>query len=518
MSINVHGIEGRDNTTTAPLAGDATYTGEWENSDRPDVLVAVEADADGTLYFEFSDDAGSNVVTHPAKGYPVVANVPVYHVALKGPRDFRVRYVNGSAAQTELRLYTYYGSFNGSEVSAADPLPISLPAFASDAFGRIRVSATGQRLDGEFIYNKQDDYFDETTNNGTVTHNANARDLTLSVSAAANGDFAKIESYPVPYTPGNSQLIDITGVLDLAAIGGGTAECFVRTSVSGSAVTTTYAQSTWDSLTAGVDWTKSHIFTMDFQSLKVGSIRFGLVRNGVPVIVKQVNNDNSINTGYWQLANGCAYWHLYSDGTNSYMEIGYGNEANAIGFRYKITANASATMKAICCTVKSEGGEALYDMPGLPRAISNQQTTVTASTTLVPILSIRPKALFNSKENMILGIPKSWQVQTSQPIRVVLLHDATLTNDSWADVDTSNSMMEYDVSATALSGGHEVDEVYIATAGAGANSRGSQTGPLGKTLLWNRQDAVTGILTVAAIRTTASDAAVLATMRWEELR
>jgi hypothetical protein len=392
--------------------------------------------------------------------------------------------------------------------------------FATDAFGRFRVSATGQRLDGEFIYNKQDDYFDDTTNNGTTTHNANTRDITLSVSAAADGDFAKIESYPVPYTPGNSQLIDITGVLDLAAIGGGTCECFVRTSISGSAVETTYAQSTWDRLTTGVDWTKSHIFTMDFQSLKVGSIRFGLVQNGVPVIVKQVNNDNSINSGYWQLANSPVYWHLYSDGTNSYMEVGYGNDANAIGFRYKITANASATMKAICCTVKSEGGEALYNMPGLPRAISNQQTAVTASTTLVPILSIRPKTTFNSKENMMIAIPKSWQIQTDQPVRVVLLHDGTLDagSVSWTDVDTTNSMMEYDVSATSVTGGHEVDEVYVATAGAGVNSRGSETGPLGKTILWNRQDSVTGILTVAAIRTTASDASVLATMRWEELR
>jgi hypothetical protein len=397
---------------------------------------------------------------------------------------------------------------------------VAFNTFATDAFGRFRVSSTGQRLDGEFIYNKQDDYFDDTTNNGTTTHNANARDITLSVSAAADGDFAKIESYPVPYTPGNSQLIDITGVLDLAAIGGGTCEVFVRTKVSGSVVETTYEQSTWDRLTSGVDWTKAHIFTMDFQSLKVGTIRFGLVQNGVPIIVKQVNNDNTRNTGYWQLANAPVYWHLYSDGTNSYMEVGYGNDANAIGFRYKITSNASATMKAICCTVKSEGGEALYDMPGLPRAISNGTTPVTVSSSLVPILSIRPKAQFNSKENMILALPKSFQVQTDQPIRVVLLHDGTLAagSVSWTDVDTTNSMMEYDVSAATVTGGHEVDEIYISTAGVGANATGAGVGLLGKTLLWNRQDSVTGVLTVAAIRTTASDASVLASIRWEELR
>jgi hypothetical protein len=38
-----------------------------------------------------------------------------------------------------------------------------------DAFGRLRTSGTGQRLDVEFIYDKQDEFFDEITNAGTVT-------------------------------------------------------------------------------------------------------------------------------------------------------------------------------------------------------------------------------------------------------------------------------------------------------------------------------------------------------------
>ena len=390
----------------------------------------------------------------------------------------------------------------------------------TDAFGRQRVSATAQRLDGEFIYGVQDDYFDGTTNNGTITHNTGPRDLTLSVSAAANGDFAKVASYPVPYTPGNSQLIDITGVLDLAGIGGGTAECFIRTSISGSAVETTYPQNGWVDLKSGVDWTKSHIFTMDFQSLKVGRIRFGMVKNGVLRLVKELYNDNVRDGGYWQLANGSVYWHLYSDGTNSYMEVGYGNANNAIGFRYKITANASATMKAICCTVKSEGGEDLYDMPGLPRAADNNTTARTVSTTRLPVISIRPKTTFNSLENLILAIPKSYFITTTQPIHYELYHDATLDagSVSWADVDTDDSMMEYDVSATSFTGGHKVGAGYLGTAGSAQTRSGGGAGLLGKTLLWDRQNTVTGVLTLAAIRTTASDATVYAGLEWEELR
>lgn len=384
-----------------------------------------------------------------------------------------------------------------------------------DAFGRLRVANTGQRLDVEFLYDKQVDLFDETTNNGTVAHNANTRDLTLSLSDANNGSFAKMESYPIPYTAGNSQLIDMTGVLDLADIGTGTAEVFIRTSISGTAAETTIAQSAWINLTSGVDWSQSHIFQMDFQSLKVGTIRFGLVQNGGFVQVAQINNDNVRDSGYWQLPNLPAYYHLYTTGGETFMEIGYGNDANAIGFRYKITANASATMKAICCSVKSEGGRDLADLPGLPRCTSTGVTEVTASTTLIPIISVRSKSTLNSLENMILSIFKSVNVTTTNPIRVAVINGGALTNASWSSVGATSSM-EADVSATAITGGTETITFYVAD-GAGA-SLGNASAPLGRDFLWYRQGSQTGILTIAAIKTGTTDASVLASINWEEIR
>lgn len=389
-----------------------------------------------------------------------------------------------------------------------------------DAFGRSRVSATGQRLDVEYIYNKQDDYVDEITNNGTCTHNANARDVTLALSDANNGSYAKMQSYPVPYTPGNSQLVELTGVLNLANIAGGTLEVFLRSNTTGSVVETTVPQSEWLAFTdaSGFRTDRTHIFMMDFQSLKVGRVRFSIVQHGIPHLVTHLDHDNRIQTGYWQLANGCAFWHLRTAGGITYMEIGYGNENNAIGFRYKVTANASATMKAICATVKSEGGQHLWDLGGLPRAADNNSTGITVSSTLVPIISIRPKTTFNSKQNLILALPKSFTITTSQPIHYHLIHDGTPATAVWADVDTNDSMMEYDVSSTSLTGGHKVASGYIGTAGTAATRTGIGGGLLGKTLLWDRQNSVTGILTLAAVRTTASDATVYGGIEWEEIR
>lgn len=395
-------------------------------------------------------------------------------------------------------------------------LTVTQHPHSQDAFGRLRTAGTGQRLDVEFLYDKQPNVFDETTTNGTATHNTNTRDVTLSLADANDGSLAKMASYPVPYTPGNSQLIEITGVLDLADIGTGTAETFVRTSTSGSAVETTIPQSSWVTNKTGVDWSQSHIFVMDFQSLKVGTIRFGLYQSGKFFPVAQIDNDNVRDSGYWQLANGPVYYKLYTTGGNTYMEIGYGNENNAIGFRYVVSANASATMKAICCTVKSEGGLDLRNVPGFPRTANTGVTEISVSTTLVPVLSIRSKTTFNSLENLVLSRIESLNVTSTQPILIKVIEDATITTPSWVDVDTDESSVEYDVSSTAISGGKELLSFYV-TSGSG-NNPGGEGATLGKQYMWDHQSALSGVVTIAAQKTGNNDANVLAAINWEEIR
>lgn len=394
-------------------------------------------------------------------------------------------------------------------ISADDSISI-------DAFGRWRTSDTGQRFDVEFIYNTQTEITDTVvTGAGTAAHNANSRDLDLEVNSTTNGDEAGVYSYPVPYTPGNSQLIDITGVLDYAAIGGGTTSVFLRTKVSGTVAETTYDQSTWETATSGVDWTKSHIFQIDLQSLKVGRIRFNMVRNGIPVKVKEIVNDNIRNTGYWQMASLPVYWRIYNDATNTYMEMGYGDENNGVGFRYTITANASAAMKAICATVKSEGGDRIFEMAGYNRSIDLGVTSKTVSTSLIPIISIRPRATFNSLPNLALAIPTDIFVEMDNPVRLVLTHDGALTGASWSNVDINESIVEYDTSATAISNGHILWTDYASTS---KNIPASIEGTLGRTLLWNRKGTESGIVTLSAIRTSATNAELFAGFRWKEIR
>lgn len=98
------------NSTITPLEASATFTGAAEKVDLPDVMVSCQTDAAGTLYFDFSVD-GTNWSTFPVSGFGVSAGIHEFHTAVKGPRWFRVRLVNGSSAQTYLRLYTYFGTF-----------------------------------------------------------------------------------------------------------------------------------------------------------------------------------------------------------------------------------------------------------------------------------------------------------------------------------------------------------------------------------------------------------------------
>ena len=107
-------VESREgfNTTTTPLGISETFTGKWELTEcHPQVAVVCKTDAKCTLFFEFSPDGVNTDSTFPVAGFAVAANINEYHTAVKLNRYFRIRIVNGTAAQSFLRCYTYYGDF-----------------------------------------------------------------------------------------------------------------------------------------------------------------------------------------------------------------------------------------------------------------------------------------------------------------------------------------------------------------------------------------------------------------------
>lgn len=142
------------NSTTSALGSSATFTGTWELTTAPDVMASVKTDAAGTLYFDFSTDGTNADSTFPPNGFKVAAGINEFHTAVKGPRYFRVRLVNDSAAQTYMRMGVYYGSFrqgnlpiNADIGSDADTTVVRvIPSDVDLALGRIGGKEVGVKF------------------------------------------------------------------------------------------------------------------------------------------------------------------------------------------------------------------------------------------------------------------------------------------------------------------------------------------------------------------------------------
>lgn len=105
------GLESVGNSTDTILGSSAVFVGDSELNFYPDVLIQCFSDVAGTLFFEFSIDGVNWDSVFPPTGVRIKGGVSEFHTLVKGPRHFRIRYVNNSTAQSTFRLKTYYGNF-----------------------------------------------------------------------------------------------------------------------------------------------------------------------------------------------------------------------------------------------------------------------------------------------------------------------------------------------------------------------------------------------------------------------
>lgn len=97
------------NSTTTPLGSAGTFEGRPELTRHSDILSTVITDVAGTLFIDLSIDGGQNYDS--TLTYNVAAGGGEFHTAVKGSRTVRVRYVNGSGAQSYLRMQIEFGQF-----------------------------------------------------------------------------------------------------------------------------------------------------------------------------------------------------------------------------------------------------------------------------------------------------------------------------------------------------------------------------------------------------------------------
>ena len=372
-----------------------------------------------------------------------------------------------------LRLYfNRIDDFIARLMATTSTLPVtgtvSLPPTYLDAFGRQRVSQPYTLFDSQNRYAADNQFDVATTGTGTTSFLSNEAAVKMEVTAGGVGSVKRQSYRNFPYQPGKGLLVLATFVMDsnnslnlTQRVGyyndsngvffqriDGTFAFVLRSSVTGSvsdARTVTQANWNGDKLDGTgasgytLDPTKAQILWMDFEWLGVGSVRCGFIINGQYIVCHTFNNANLI--------------------TNVYMTTAI------LPVRYEISTSSAlaASMKAICCSVVSEGGFEQTSIDHVARRTTSFTNIDTAA--FYPIVSIR---LASGRTGAVV-LPNRTQFLplTSQNYEVALIKNATLTGATWAATVPSDSNVDYDVAATAMTGGTIAQTDYVTSTGSG---------------------------------------------------
>lgn len=277
----------------------------------------------------------------------------------------------------------------------------------------------------------------------------------------------------------------------------------VRTSGSGTPVDTIINQADWniDKLDgtgpSGITLNAEtyNVWVIDFAWQGAGGVRFGLFIDGLPV-----------------------YFHEYRTANEEELPF---TRTPILPIRYEVfnsgVAASTTTITHGTLGLVIEGSGTLEQTSNTFTA-STLQTPKSAGTTLTPILSVRPKLLFNGEVNRIPielnGISIASQTQI---VYWQLLKNATLTGPSFVSV-SPESAAEYDISANSFSGGIKISEGYILS-----SSQGNTTISQSNSVNLNKQnyigldvDGTTQESFTLVARTISSTSNVFAVLNWEE--
>jgi hypothetical protein len=273
-----------------------------------------------------------------------------------------------------------------------------------------------------------------------------------------------------------------------------------RTNASGSPVDTAYEQSAWnlDKLDgtgdSGVtlDMSAAQGLIIDFGGYNAARVRFGFILNGNITYAHEVINQN--NTSAFGIATGT-------------LPLRYEVENTGV-------ASGASTLKCSSSAVWSEdgySGEFAYEF-GASLGITEK-----AVTTRVPLISIQPKPTFGGIVNRgHIHLAMATVIARTNNARIEVVRNGTLTGPVWTSAGT-NSIGQYDVTASAITGGDILAVDYVvagsgATASRASSSRDSRFG------LFNSFDGTTpDILTLVATSVTGTSN-MLASMNWNEQR
>jgi len=330
---------------------------------------------------------------------------------------------------------------------------------AVDAFGRQRTSAPYTLFDSTMRYDKRSDqWFDRTTNGGTVTYLTNESSAALTTTTASGDTVLRRTKQNFPYQPGKSMmvlqsfvgttptagLIQEVGLFDdnngvMLRASGTTLQFVIRSNASGSIVEDVVDQSSWNIDTLDdLDFSKAQIFAADLEWLGVGRVRVGFVVDGEVTYCHEFKHYNTLSSVYM---------------TTAILPLSYRI--------HNASAQASGrTLKQICCSILSEGG---YEPDGAIYSVNHDLTTVPNVSGERITAGIRMAS--GRTGNVILPVRISTTTSSSDLVLWRLRLNPTVSGVVWSAAQNGRGNVEVTTSGTA-SGGTVVDSGFVSQGSA----------------------------------------------------
>lgn len=349
---------------------------------------------------------------------------------------------------------------------------------AVDAFNRLKTSNPFTLFDSQHRYAANDKWDTFGVTGGTATFTINESVVNMTIGTTAGAKITRETKRVFPYQPGKSLLVLNTfafntpkenlrqrvgyfGLTGGATFGTPYNGIYLEQNgltlsinlASGSLnQTTTINQNSWNgdkfdgsgSSQRTLDVSKGNIFWMDIEWLGVGDVRTGFFVDGKPVVAHTFHNDNVNPSTYM---------------TTASLPIRYELENTA-------TTASSSTIKQICSSVQSEGGyEGFARRYNVTKNGSNP-TVLTTQDIQYPMIALR----LNSNRLDSAVVPSNLSVVLEQTasnkpdtVQYRILLNPTLTGNTWSTHFNGN--VDYNITATAVTGGTDIIGGYISSSG-----------------------------------------------------
>jgi len=342
----------------------------------------------------------------------------------------------------------------------------------TDAFDRFRNGQPFGLWDAKQVFDNAPNFFaTQLTGAGTATYLLNESSTRLSVTTASGDRVVRQSLTYIPYQPGRSQLIFMTGLMGAIKanvrqrIGyfdtnngvffeqnGSALRVVRRTFVSGAPVDNAVAQSAWniDRLDGSgppnnpsgitIDMTKVQVFVIDFAWLGAGRVRMGFLIGGRIVYCHEFLSANVLTTVWTTMPMLPVRWEIENTG-----------------------ASASPTdMLQICAAVFAEGG---FDQIGITRAASTALPPTFPSRsftngTPTPVMSIRLKTAYNRAA--FEATQYEFLSDQGQSALLELYRGGTLSGGT-AVVTSVSDAVEMETGRNTLTGGVRIAALFLSS-------------------------------------------------------